>query len=128
MPTTLHLAAGPTVVAEPDPVVHAPGSASLMVTGHGPYDRDAAIRVVVAEAQELDPVPAFTVLPGTGFAPPWGAEDVLAVLVVDAPGRAASFARRLAGAFEQDAVLVRDLGGAESRHGPRRNAYRPRTP
>jgi hypothetical protein len=96
-------------------VSRASGEASLIVTALGPHDHPSAVRAAVAEAEAFRPGLAFTVLPGTGYAPPWGAEEVITILVVDEPERTRFFARRLARAFEQDAVLVHDLGGRRER-------------
>jgi hypothetical protein len=103
-------------VREPAGAVRrARGDASLIVTALGTHDQPAAVLAAVEEAQAFEPAVAFTVLPGTGYAPPWGAEEVLTVLVVDEPVRTSSFASRLAAALEQDAVLIHELGGGKRR-------------
>jgi hypothetical protein len=101
--------------AGPVAVHRASGAASLIVTALGPYDHPTAVQAALEEAEAFRPALAFTVLPGTGYAPPWGAEEVITVLVVDEPDRTAFFARRLAAAFEQEAVLVHDLDGGRER-------------
>ena len=100
----------PPAGAAPNAVSRASGEASLIVTALGPHDHPSAVRAAVAEAEAFRPGLAFTVLPGTGYAPPWGAEEVITILVVE------SRSGRLASAFEQDAVLVHELGGRRERH------------